>query len=46
MSEDYAVLLTVFKTQENIVRQVKELATVYVIYVHNSQSQITMLQLR
>ena len=46
MSENYAVVLTVFETQENTTRQVKGLATVYVIYVHNSQSQITMLQLR
>ena len=38
-----AVVLTVFKTQENTIRQVKGFATVYVIYVHHSQSQITML---
>ena len=39
-----AVVLTVFKTQENTIRQVKGFATVYVIYVH--RSQITMLELR
>ena len=46
MSEKMQLVLTVFKTQENTIRQVKGFATVYVIYVHHSQSQITMLELR